>query len=124
MVILFYITIVLLIGSIYINVNLLRKFEKMEEMAENSVDELTKNEKFLAELKNRVLSQQSYLRQLDRIGSFEADDETGYFFKEMKDIVNDITVYFGEEPMGDEKTSILEKQKFDAKFEKDYYAWV
>jgi len=122
MVILVYVTIVLLIGSIYINVNLLRKFEKMEEMAENSVDELTKNEKFLAELKNRVLSQQSYLRQLDRIGSFEADDETGYFFKEMKDIVNDITVYFGEEPMGDEKTSILEKQKFDAKFEKDYYA--
>lgn len=124
MVILFYITIVLLIGSIYINVNLLRKFEQMEGMVEYSVDELTKNENFLIELKNRVLSQQSYLRQLDRIGSFEADDETGYFFKEMKDIVNDITVYFGEEPMGDEKTSILEKQKFDAKFEKDYYAWV
>ena len=38
----------------------------------------------------------------------------------MKDIVNDITVYFGEEPMGDDKTSILEKQKFNAKFEKDY----
>lgn len=124
MVILVYVTIVLLIGSIYINVNLLRKFEQMEGMVEYSVDELTKNENFLIELKNRVLSQQSYLRQLDRIGSFEADDETGYFFKEMKDIVNDITVYFGEEPMGDEKTSILEKQKFDAKFEKDYYAWV
>lgn len=121
MVILFYITIMLLVGSIYINVNLLKKFEKMEEMAENSVDELLKNEKFLTELKTRILSQQSYLRQLDRIGSFEADDETGYFFKEMKDIVNDIAIYFGEEPMGDEKSSILEKQKFNAKFEKDYY---
>jgi len=120
MVILFYITVILLIGSIYINVNLLKKFETMEEMAENSVDELLKNEKFLIELKTRILSQQSYLRQLDRIGSFEADDETGYFFKEMKDIVNEITVYFGEEPMGDDKTSILEKQKFNAKFEKDY----
>lgn len=120
MVILFYITVILLIASIYINVNLLKKFETMEEMAENSVDELLKNEKFLIELKTRILSQQSYLRQLDRIGSFEADDETGYFFKEMKDIVNDITVYFGEEPMGDDKTSILEKQKFNAKFEKDY----
>ena len=118
--ILVYIIIILLIGSIYINVNLLNKFEQMEVMAEYSVDELLRNEKFLTDLKNRILSQQSYLIQLDRIGSFEADDETGYFFKEMKDMVNDITVYFGEEPMGDEKTSILEKQKFDATFEKDY----
>ena len=124
MVILFYITVILLIASIYINVNLLKKFETMEEMAENSVDELLKNEKFLIELKTRILSQQSYLRQLDRIGSFEADDETGYFFKEMKDIVNDITVYFGEEPMGDDKTSILEKQKFNTKFERDYWVWL
>ena len=119
--ILVYIITTLLIGSIYINVNLLNKFEQMEVMAEYSVDELLKNEKFLTELKNRILSQQSYLKQLDRIGSFESDDETGYFFKEMKDIVNDIAVYFGEEPMSDEKTSIFQRQKFDARFEKDYY---
>ena len=95
--------------------------EQVTSLGRNmSGTQLLRNEKFLTDLKNRILSQQSYLRQLDRIGSFEADDETGYFFKEMKDMVNDITVYFGEEPMGDEKTSILEKQKFDAKFEKDY----
>ena len=92
----------------------------MEEIAENSVDVLSENEKFLKELKNRVLSQQSYLRQLDRIGSFEADDETGYFFKEMKEIVNDIAVYFGETPIDDERLSILERPKFDATFEKNY----
>jgi hypothetical protein len=107
--------------SIFINVNLTRKFEKLDEMAQESVDSLLDNEKFLTELKNRVLSQQSYLRQLDRIGSFEADDETGYFFKEMKDIVNDIAVYFGEKPLDDERSSILEKPKFNAKIEKDYY---
>ena len=112
---------VLLIVSVYINVNLTKKFEKMEEMAENSVDTLLENERFLTELKNRVLSQQSYLRQLDRIGSFESDDETGYFFKEMKDIINDIAIYFGQTPIDDNRESILEKQKFDAKFEKDYY---
>jgi len=111
---------VLLSASIFINVNLTKKFEKMEEMAENSVDVLLENERFLTELKNRVLSQQSYLRQLDRIGSFEADDETGYFFKEMKEIVNDIAVYFGETPIDDERLSILERPKFDATFEKDY----
>lgn len=112
---------VMLSISIFINVNLTRKFEKLDEMAQESVDSLLENEKFLTELKNRVLSQQSYLRQLDRIGSFEADDETGYFFKEMKDIVNDIAVYFGEKPLDDERSSILEKPKFNAKIEKDYY---
>ena len=112
---------ILLSVSICVNINLTKKYEDLETMAEESVNILTENEKFLSELRNRIRSQQSYLRQLDRIGAFEADDETGYFFKEMKDIVNDIAVYFGEPPLDDEKTSILEKQKFDAKFEKDYY---
>lgn len=111
---------VLLLSSIYVNINLYKKFDKLEEMAENSVDTLLENEKFLTELKNRVLSQQSYLRQLDRIGAFESDDETGYFFKEMKDIINDIAVYFGETPSDDQRSSVLEQSKFNARFERDY----
>lgn len=111
---------ILLLSSLYVNINLYKKFDKMEEMAENSVDTLLENEKFLTELRNRIRSQQSYLRQLDRIGAFEADDETGYFFKEMKDIVNDIAVYFGETPLDDQRSSVLEKPKFDARFEKGY----
>lgn len=111
---------VLLLSSIYVNINLYKKFDKLEEMAENSVDTLLENEKFLTELKNRVLSQQSYLRQLDRIGAFESDDETGYFFKEMKDIINDIAVYFGETPLDDQRSSVLEQSKFNARFERDY----
>jgi hypothetical protein len=111
-----------LIISIYVNINLTKKFEKLDDMAQDSVDALLENEKFLTELRNRIRSQQSYLRQLDRIGSFEADDETGYFFKEMKDIMNDIAVYFGENPIDDEKKSILEiKKPADASFQKDYY---
>jgi hypothetical protein len=98
----------------------LRKFDKLDEMAQDSVDALLENERFLTELRNRIRSQQSYLRQLDRIGSFEADDETGYFFKEMKDIMNDIAVYFGENPIDDEKRSILERQKpADVSFNKE-----
>lgn len=108
--------------SIFVNVNLTRKFEQLDQMAQESIDTLLENEKFLTELRNRVRSQQSYLRQLDRIGSFESDDETGYFFKEMKDIMNDIAVYFGEEPIDDEKRSILENQRQpDVSFQKDYY---
>jgi uncharacterized protein HemX len=109
--------------SIFVNVNLTKKFEQLDEMAQDSVDTLLENEKFLTELRNRIRSQQSYLRQLDRIGSFEADDETGYFFKEMKDIMNDIAVYFGENAIEDEKRSILENKKpSDVSFQKDYFA--
>ena len=86
---------ILLVISTYVNINLLKKFEKIEEMTDNSVDILLENEKLLTSLKNRLLSQQSYLRQLDRIGAFEADDETGYFFKELKSIIKDISLYFG-----------------------------
>jgi uncharacterized protein HemX len=108
--------------SIFVNINLTKKFDQLDEMAQDSVDTLLENEKFLTELRNRIRSQQSYLRQLDRIGSFEADDETGYFFKEMKDIMNDIAVYFGENPIDDEKKSILEnKKQSDVSFQKDYY---
>ncbi len=107
--------------SIYININLTQKFDKLDEMAQNSVDALIENERFLTELKNRILSQRSYLKQLDRIGSFEADDETGYFFKEMKEIVNDISIYFGEQPMDDERSSIFQRPKQnEVTFEKDY----
>lgn len=117
------ITLTICLGiSIFVNMNLTRKFEQLEQMAEESVDALLENQKFLTELRNRIRSQQSYLRQLDRIGSFEADDETGYFFKEMKDIMNDIAVYFGENPIEDEKRSIIENKKQpDVSFQKDYY---
>lgn len=126
---------ILLVVSIYVNINLTKKFEKLESMAEESVDTLLENEKFLTTLKNRLLSQQSYLRQLDRIGAFEADDETGYFFKELKSIVNDISIYFGESSMiDDENDSVFKRNNFEArlernddydiskiKYEKDYY---
>jgi len=111
---------VLLSVSVYVNINLYKKVDKLDEMAQESIDVLLENEKFLTELKNRVLSQQSYLRQLDRIGAFEADDETGYFFKEMKDIVNDIAVYFGEKPLDDQRSSVLDNPKAGIVFQKDY----
>ena len=112
----------LLIASIYVNINLTKKYEKIEEMAQESVDTLIENERFLTSLKNRLLSQQSYLKNLDRIGAFEADDETGYFFKELKSIVNDISSYFGENVEDDEKKSVLDNtKKSEAKIEKDYY---
>lgn len=55
------------------------------------------NEQFILAIRNRVMSQRSYLKQLDRIGAFESDDEVGIFFKELKKIINDIAMYLDVE---------------------------
>jgi hypothetical protein len=63
-----------------------KKYDYLEGVAQENVD-------FIVAIRARVLSQQSYLRQLDRLGSFESDDEVGIFFKELKKIINDISTY-------------------------------
>lgn len=44
---------------------------------------------FLAELQRRSAENYNKLKQIDRRGSFESDDEVGYIFKYIKDIVMD-----------------------------------
>lgn len=82
---------VLFVASAYANYNLYTKYSTLEETAEENVN-------FILSLRSRVLSQRSYLKQLDRKGAFEADDEVGYFFKELKKIINDIAFYLELEP--------------------------
>lgn len=79
------IVILLLMASLYANYNLYTKYDNLEKIA-------AQNEEFIIAIRNRIMSQQSYLRQLDRKGAFESDDEVGYFFKELKKIVNDISI--------------------------------
>lgn len=74
----------------YIIFNLYRKYAMLESTA---ID----NQEFILALRNRVMNQRSYLRQLDKIGSFEADDEVGFFFTELKKIIADISSYFDME---------------------------
>jgi len=88
-----------LITSLYIVYNLNKKYSELESIA-------MENQEFIFSIRNRVLSQRSYLRQLDRIGSFESDDEVGIFFKELKKIITDISIYLElEEEVEEEPTS-------------------
>lgn len=86
----------LLIGSLYGNINLYKKYSKLEEIAQENQD-------FILAIRNRVMSQRSYLKQIDKKGSFESDDEVGYFFKELKKIINDISLYFEDEEIVDDE---------------------
>jgi len=69
----------LLIISIllYIVWNLLRKVEKLED----GIDESDKLIESAADSVDRALAR---MREVDRVGSFEADDESGFIFGEIQ----------------------------------------
>lgn len=77
------ILIALLLASIYANFNILKKYEKAEEI----------NNEFAAvidELNTSVNNMYQELKLIDKRGSFEADDEVGYFFKSLKEIIEEL----------------------------------
>jgi hypothetical protein len=86
--------VVVLSIATYIVRNLLKKMETLEDNIDELVKNITEYDTFYEELKRRVNESNSRLKQIDRLGSFEADDETGVIFKELKDIVNDLNERF------------------------------
>lgn len=103
--------ILLLGGSVYVSYNLYRKYDDLEKVAQENVD-------FILSLRSRVLSQQSYLKQLDRKGAFESDDEVGYFFKELKKIINDISFYLEIENEESQEEETTKPQQFGGKIQR------
>ena len=86
--------VVVLSVATYIVRNLLKKMETLEDNIDELVKNITEYDSFYEDLKRRVNESNSRLKQIDRLGSFEADDETGIIFKELKDIVNDLNERF------------------------------
>lgn len=103
--------VLLLGGAVYAVYNLYKKYDELEKVAQENVD-------FILAIRSRVLSQQSYLRQLDRMGSFESDDEVGIFFKELKKIINDISTYLEVETEQNEEEETPEPQQFRGKIQR------
>jgi len=68
---------VIILILLYIVWNLLRKVEKLED----GIDESDKLIESAAESVNRALAR---MREVDRVGSFEADDESGFIFEEIQ----------------------------------------
>lgn len=100
---------ILLSVSAYINYNLYKKYDVLEELYSNLEKSATEDQSFIMAMRSRVMSQRSYLKQLDKNGSFESDDEVGYFFKELKKIINDIALYLEMEESEDEKEEVSKK---------------
>jgi len=72
-----------LIGSLFVIYNLLRKYEQGEEYIENL-------ESWVNQFSTSITSMNQELKKIDRKGSFESDDEVGYFYKELKRIIHQL----------------------------------
>ena len=66
--------------------NLLIKVEKYEDV---TVDQT----KYLQNISNIISDSQKHLRNLDEKGVFQADDEVGYFFEQMKNVQKELNRY-------------------------------
>jgi hypothetical protein len=81
---------VVLAVSVFVNINQLRKQEAQSEYIDDLENSNTKYYDFYNTLKTKIGESNSKLRQIDRLGSFEADDETGFIFKEMQDMFDEL----------------------------------
>lgn len=79
------ICIIALLGvSLYGNYNLMKQNELLE-------DQVTALQDVLDEVKDQVVDINTRLTEIDIKGSFEADDEVGFVFKEIRVMANELS---------------------------------
>ena len=61
---------------IFTTLNLLRKNEAYEDVVEEQ-------EVLIADIASKIDSSMKQMKDLDKLGSFESDDETGFIFKNL-----------------------------------------
>lgn len=78
--------------------NLLIKVEKYEDVV---VDQTT----YLQNVSNIIKDSSEYLKKLDEKGIFQADDEVGHFFNQMKLVQEELDKYMLPENYGKKEKS-------------------
>ena len=79
---------VLSITLIFTTLNLLRKNEAHEDV-------VTEQEELISEIASKIDSSMARMKELDKLGSFEADDEAGFTFKNLYEIISQLEQYYG-----------------------------
>ena len=67
----------------YTTYNLLRKNERLE-------DDLNEADEFVLSIFSNLEKAYERMQSVDRLGSFEADDESGFIFEKIRDILEEI----------------------------------
>ena len=81
-----YVLIALILILSYTTFNLLRKNEKLEDMVENQSKILGGYMSYLNKITDIIEHSDKRLKEVDSKGSFKSDDEVGFFFKQLKDL--------------------------------------
>jgi hypothetical protein len=71
----------------YVIRNLMKKVEVLEDNIESLETDFIEYNNFFEDIKKHATLSYDRMKQIDRLGSFEADDETGFVFKEIHEIV-------------------------------------
>lgn len=81
---------VLLIFSIYGNINSYKKIEVLEKQIDR-IEKIESNSVTLVEnLLIAYIKVLAKLKRIDRLGSFESDDEVGFVFKTIKNTIEEL----------------------------------
>lgn len=78
--------IVILGTGIYSIINLLKKNEKLEDIA-------IKQNEYIVSITSIIKESDKKLQEIDSRGTFQSDDEIGWFFKQVKEIQDIINEY-------------------------------
>tara|TARA_R110000851_G_scaffold313047_3_gene474508 strand:- start:11341 stop:11628 length:288 start_codon:yes stop_codon:yes gene_type:complete len=81
---------ILLVISIFVNVNQLRKQEEHQDYVTELEESNLKYYDFFAMLKTKVSEAHSDIKNVDRLGAFESSDEIGHAFRTIKDVIEDL----------------------------------
>jgi len=77
---------VVLLVSLYVNFNLFRKVEKVEDIAESQ-------NIYIIQIQKAIIFSEEKLKEIDAKETFKSDDEIGWFFENVKYIQELISDY-------------------------------
>ena len=81
---------VLLLISVFVNINQLRKQEDQSDYIRDLEKSNVEYYDFFEQLKTKINSANSEIRNADRMGAFESSDEVGTSFKIIKEVMDDL----------------------------------
>lgn len=83
-----------LIFCIYRLIKLIRRSETADEYIQELEDTIFKYDTWVVYIRRKILDSYNTMQQLDKIGAFESDDETGTVFNNMKTIIDSLNEDF------------------------------
>ena len=79
--------------STYANINLLKRNERLEEAQDLIANDYEDLYNKMVQFETVINNANEKLKEIDYKGSFESDDEVGFFFKELKNIQESINEF-------------------------------